>query len=297
MSTLTFNKPSKLKLGKNKNSNKLRGPKKMRNTRTARNTRMRSAKAKGDSNAMGFVNRVFVASLVISALAFLSTGLLYGYRWVTANPYFALKDIAVNGNSRLSNGHVLELADVSLGTNSLEMNLNKVEQRLSDNPWVKSAAVRRELPGRLVINVDEKVPGFWMRQGAGVYFADSHGKVIAPVHPGEVATLPFLELSDGMSPNDANLSSLLDMIGNKSMPFDLSQVAWVKVLGSKQVEIFLDGQKLALRMDLNGWQTQFRRIKNVWRDLARRGEFSGTAVIAATGDKVWVKRRGQGTAS
>lgn len=254
---------------------------------------------KGSSNSgiLAFASRVFITALCIGLLCVLSVGLLYGYRWLTVHPYLALKDITVSGNSRLSNGHVLKLAKVQLGYNSLDINIGKVEESISASPWVKAASVRREFPDRLVIQVTERVPGFWVRQGSGLYYADRHGRIIAPMHPGESGALPVLEYAEGMGNTDTRLSALLDMIQGPQTPFEMNQVAWVKVLGSQQVEIFLDGQKLALRMDLDGWQQQFRRIKAVWRDLALRGQFSQAAMIAATGDKVWVKRRGNQSAS
>lgn len=285
MSTLAVNKASRLKLGSTKRkSNRFRKKRK-----PVRHTH-------GES-VMGFITRVFMAMIAMGMLIALGIALLYGYRWVTAHPYLALKDITVSGNSRLSNGVVLDLADIELGQNSLDLNLTEVENAIFANPWVAAAAIRRELPGRLVINITERVPEFWIRQGTGLYYADLHGKVIAPMHPGEMDSLPVLDVAEGMYSGDTELSALLEMIRGPETPFSMNQVAWVKVLGSRQVEVYLDGQKLALRMDLSGWQEQFRRIKAVWRDLARRGEFANAAMIAATGDKVWVTRRGQGTAS
>ncbi|WP_147822224.1 cell division protein FtsQ/DivIB [Salidesulfovibrio onnuriiensis] len=286
MSTLAVNKGSKLKLGANKHkSNRFR--------KAAR----KPARHTHGESIMGFITRVFMAMIAMGLLIVLGIALLYGYRWITAHPSLALKDISVAGNSHLSNGDVLELAEIKLGQNSLDLNLTEVENAVSANPWVSSAAIRRELPGRLVISIQERVPEFWTRQGSGLYYADKDGRVIAPMHPGETASLPILDIGDGMYPGDTRLSELLGMIRGPETPFDMGQVAWVKVLGSRQVEIFLDGQKLALRMDLSGWQEQFKRIKAVWSDLARRGEFADAAMISATGDKVWVTRRGQGTAS
>ena len=284
MSTLAVNKANKLRLGGKRGNNRFRKTKK-----TVRHTH-------GES-VMGFITRVFMFMIAMGVLAALGVALLYGYRWVTAHPYLALKDISVTGNSRLSNGDVLGLAGVKLGQNSLDLNLTEVETAVSANPWIKSAAIRRELPGRIVVHIDEHVPEFWVRQGTGLYFADGTGAIIAPMHPGETASLPVLEIGDGMYSADTELATLLTMIRGRETPFSMEQVAWVKVLGSRQVEIYLDGQRLALRMDLHGWQEQFKRIKTVWRDLARRGEFADTAMIAATGDKVWVTRRVQGSAS
>ena len=62
---------------------------------------------------------------------------------------------------------------MGLGLNCLNMNVGEVKNRLDRNPWIESVTVRRELPDRLLIDVREKVPAFWMRQGDGLYFADA----------------------------------------------------------------------------------------------------------------------------
>nr|WP_155932381.1 FtsQ-type POTRA domain-containing protein [Pseudodesulfovibrio alkaliphilus] len=249
------------------------------------------------SGAGRMVVRLVMTMLALSLVAVLGVGLLYGYRVLTSHPYFALKEIHVTGNTRVSRGDILKVAEVGLGMNSFEMNVDLVERRISDNPWVMSATVRREFPDKLRIAVVERVPAFWLRQGDAMYFADARGRVIAPMHPGEFASLPVLNVAEGVDDGGPVLSGLLKRMEERGTPFTQAQVAWVRLTSAHDLEIHLDGQEagLTLRLSMDRWEVQLERLKVVWRDMMRRGELKDAAIIAASGDKVWIKKRpGQG---
>ncbi|WP_319471122.1 FtsQ-type POTRA domain-containing protein [uncultured Pseudodesulfovibrio sp.] len=280
MSTLAMNKQPRLKLGGKKGNS------------------LRSKKKRSGSSLTGagqVVVRSVMTLLMLSLVAVLGVGLLYGYRYITTSHYLELKEIHVTGNSRLSYGDILKNADVALGLNCLEMNVGEVEENLSRNPWIQSVAVRREFPNRLRINVSEKVPAFWIRQGDGLYFADARGKVIAPMHPGEMASLPVLDVADTLDDGEAVLTGLLKKIDAKQTPFTQAQAAWIRLTSAHEMEVYLDGHArgkgLTIRLSMDRWDVQLERLKVVWRDLMRRGEFKDVAIIAASGDKIWVKKR------
>lgn len=274
-------KQSRLNIG-GKRGNKLRAPRKKKAGRKL-------------TGAGQMVVRLIMMLLTLSLVAVLGVGLLYGYRYITTNSYFGLKEIHVTGNHKLTYGDILQVGDVSLGLNCLEMNVGEVEDRLSDNPWIQAVTVRREFPNRLRIGVVEKVPAFWMRQGDGLYFADARGKVIAPMHPGEMASLPVLAIAEGINDGQKVLTGILKKIDEQQTPFTQAQTAWIKLTSAHELEIYLDGHAggkgLTVRLSMDRWELQLERLKIAWRDMMRRGEFKDAAIIAASGDKVWVKKR------
>ncbi|MGL1861269.1 MAG: FtsQ-type POTRA domain-containing protein [Pseudodesulfovibrio sp.] len=282
MSTLAMGKQNRLKLG-GKRGNKLRAQKRR--------------KLSSGSNLTGagqLVMRSIMMMLGLSLVAVLGVGLLYGYRFITSHSYFELAEIQVTGNSRVTYGDILEDGDVRLGLNCLEMNVGEVEDKLSNNPWIQSVTVRREFPNRLRVGIVEKVPMFWSRQGDGLYFADATGKIIAPMHPGEMASLPVLSVASTIDDGDAVLTGILQKIDEKQTPFTQAQTAWIKLTSAHEMEIYLDGHAngkgLTVKLSMDRWELQLERVKIAWRDLMRRDEFKNAAIIAASGDKVWVKK-------
>lgn len=294
MSTLTLGKQSRITLGNKhkKRSNSFRTQKRT----TLSNTRKRPQRRLAGVGQ--FMVRCVMLLLTLSLVAVLGVGLLFGYRFLTTHPYFELKEIHVTGIDRLSRGDILKSADVGLGLNCLDMNVGEVEQRLSANPWIESVTVRREFPNRLRIGVEEKVPAFWIRQGDGLYFADASGRVIAPMHPGEVASLPILTVAEGLDEGPAVLRGILEKMQEKKTPFTQRQAAWIKLTSAHELEIYLDGHAggrgLTVKFGTDQWERQLERMKIVWRDLLRRNEFKDAAIIAASGEKIWIKKREPG---
>lgn len=288
MSTLTMNNQGRLGLG-GKRGNSLH----RRKPSTSRSLSHSGFSGSVFAGAGRMVVRLVMTMLVLSLVAVLGVGLLYGYRVLTSHPYFALDEIHVTGNTRVSRGDILKAAGVGLGLNSFEMKVDLVERKISDNPWVKSATVRREFPNRLRIAVVEKVPAFWLRQGDAMYFADAAGRVIAPMHPGEFASLPVLNVAEGVDDGGPVLAGLIQKMEQRQTPFTQAQVAWVRLTSAHDLEVHLDGHSggLTLRLSMDRWEVQLDRLKVVWRDLMRRGEFADAAIIAASGDKVWIKKR------
>ncbi|SDK31778.1 cell division protein FtsQ [Maridesulfovibrio ferrireducens] len=235
-----------------------------------------------------------ISSVCLLMLAIVGLGCLAGYRWLTAHPYFALQDIKVTGNHRLSYGEILGISEVGLNKNSLAVNIGDVEGRLSQNHWIKSAAVKRELPGNLSIHVREKTPQFMVRQSDKLFYCDSSGELIAPVAPGKFTSLPFLNIeSDAMGKAEI-LPEFMAVLSRRELPFDPGQIAWINIKGGDRMEIFMDNLGLTIRLGLDNWQEHLSDLNIVWHDLKNRGEFRNVATISAGNGRVWVEKRTSG---
>jgi cell division septal protein FtsQ len=74
------------------------------------------------------------------------------------NPNFAIRDIHVQTDGHLPREQVVKYTGIHLGQNVFSVDLQEVKRDLELEPLIESAEVRRELPGRIWINVTERVP-------------------------------------------------------------------------------------------------------------------------------------------
>lgn len=96
---------------------------------------------------------------VLAVVAFLGGAALAGrqaIRHVIASPRFAVRDIRVGPTAHVSADDLRALAGVHLGDRLLAVDPDLVAARLTADPWVVSARVRRELPSTLAIEVSER---------------------------------------------------------------------------------------------------------------------------------------------
>ncbi|MDD4732412.1 MAG: FtsQ-type POTRA domain-containing protein [Desulfovibrio sp.] len=231
--------------------------------------------------------------LALGGIAFLGAlmaALFFLYRWGTTTSMFALEEIEVQGNERLSYGDVLLAGRVRLGQNSWALNLSRVEALLSKNPWVENVSVRRELPRRMVIAVEEKTPEYWIRRGGSLYYADARGELIAAVSPSEFTSLPVLEADMSVRERLAELPEMVKDLNRGGLTLSRDTLAWVRLSGAGQAQIFLDDANLTLTFALEDWRSELRRVRAVTQDVRRRGELDDVRRITASGGKVWVER-------
>ncbi|MBN2140462.1 MAG: FtsQ-type POTRA domain-containing protein [Desulfovibrionaceae bacterium] len=235
---------------------------------------------------------LFAGALGLALLACLGVGLLYSYRWMTINPYFGLKEVEVAGLDRLAYGDVVREAGLRLGQNCLALNVSDIESSLIKNPWVKSVAVRRDLPGRLSITVTERRPAFWVLRGSNLFYADDEGVLIAAVGPGRFSSLPVLEVHPDAPGKAAAVNRVVSLARRTDLPFPLDAAAWIRVDSNGDLEMFLDNRGLTVRLDPGDWERGLTHLAAVWKDLEARDELALVSAMAARGDKVWVKRKG-----
>ncbi len=246
--------------------------------------------------SLGGVGRFFTRAVSMAFLGVLvlavSVGLLAGYRWLTTVNYFALQNVSVTGCSRLSEDRIKELAGLTPGVNVLSLSMDRMRDRLAREPWVESVAVKRVLPGSIIVNVKEKSPSYLVQYQGTLYYADEAGRIIDTVEPGQFVSLPQLEIEAGMEKHLDLLADLRRAVAEHRLPFDLGQIAWLRLSWGRGLEIQLMDTGILLCLGSREWQKNLARMNLVWTDLRKRGELDKIGLITSEGDKVWVEKRG-----
>lgn len=143
--------------------------------------------------------RVRLGGAVLATLVFISLagygtyrGVKYGINaLVYENPRFAIAQIVVDNDGAMTPERVTQLAGVRPGMNLFALDLDAVQSNLEMIPLVQRVEVRRVLPDRLFIRVNERVPVAQLQSpsrelGDSVFYVDRAGTVMKP-----------LKLSDG----------------------------------------------------------------------------------------------------
>lgn len=88
----------------------------------------------------------------------LGTGLIFAHDLITQSKIFKTEKIELSGNKIFNDKQLLEIAGVKTGGNLLDIKIKQVQSRLANHPWIKTASVKRKLPGRLTIAIEEEKP-------------------------------------------------------------------------------------------------------------------------------------------
>ncbi len=100
-------------------------------------------------------------------------------------------DVVVEGNRILAAKDILTLAAVPGNGLMFELDLYAIEQRVNKNPYVKSVAVHRDIPDRIRISIEERVPVAIVVMDR-LYYIDAEGYVLPPARSQSIFDLPVL---------------------------------------------------------------------------------------------------------
>jgi len=105
---------------------------------------------------------------------------------------FRIEEASVAGRHQLAHADVLALAGVTKTTSLLFLDVDTARARLKASPWIAEASVRKLYPGRLIIEIEERVPyALWQMDGRlSVISAD--GTVLGWLADPRFATLPLV---------------------------------------------------------------------------------------------------------
>jgi cell division protein FtsQ len=145
-----------------------------------------------------FYRRVLFCGVVgiagISAAWTAGRFLLYGHPMLLVKP----EQIEVNGNHIVSREAVLQQFVRDRGRSVLRVPLDSRRTALEEISWIESAMVQRILPNRIRVDLTERTPIAFLRNGTELALIDAHGVVLDRPH-GEDLQFPIVTgLSENM---------------------------------------------------------------------------------------------------
>lgn len=145
-----------------------------------------------------FYRRVFVWTIVGAAAI---TGGVYAVRYALYSPQLLLvkpDQIDVAGNHVVAREEILKFFVHDRNRSVLRIPLDTRRAQIQELSWVEEASVQRILPNRLRVEITERTPIAFFRNGADLALVDAHG-VILDRPEGEDFHFPIVTgLSEGM---------------------------------------------------------------------------------------------------
>jgi cell division protein FtsQ len=132
---------------------------------------------------------------LLAPLSGLAAVLPPGLEIVRTHPYFAIREVVVQHRGRLPATDLRAALAISSGESIWDLDPAAAEERLRARPWVRSASVRRELPGRVVVRVREYRPAAIVAVAdlhPGLYYVAANGRIFAPVGATDGRDLPYI---------------------------------------------------------------------------------------------------------
>jgi len=127
---------------------------------------------------------------------------------LTARGGFTVETVEIEGRHRADSAAILKALGLADGISIFAVDPALAKLRLEQVPWVRTASVYRDLPGKVVVRMVEQEPlAFWQRDRK-LMLIDRDGRPIATDELGAFAILPVLVGDD--APREG--AALLDLL-------------------------------------------------------------------------------------
>jgi hypothetical protein len=195
-------------------------------------------------------SKLFLAGVVFYLL-------FAGWKFLISTPRFNIQNISFKGNNILSDAQILEWLGSVKGQNLIAIDLVKLSQRLSVNPWIQSASIRRNFPQGLEFNLTERVPYARIKKEQ-IYLVDSFGVTLSREKP-EYRHLPLIIMQGQHQGEEKNsflkgkvLHSLKSMhYFNKLSFFDNNPLDTAELIGHSRVLFITQKRDIQIQMSMD----------------------------------------------
>ena len=244
----------------------------------------------GEANWFQRLGRHFwIGSIIVMILVGLSITLLVGYLVALSTPFFRLEDVNFQGNKQVSQVELLQKGGLEDKLNVLSLNLSDVKKKMEAIPWVKSVQLRRELPNKLLVAVQERQPLSLVLVDGGLYFLDREGLAFKKVERREGFTLPVLTglqkgdwqengyLAPKVLQEISTLTTLLAQGGDPLYPDKLSEIHYDPECG---YSLYTLDYGIRITLGRDDFKTKTARLEKVWLSLQKRPDLTNLRGIS-----------------
>lgn len=101
-----------------------------------------------------------------------------GVVFALVSPIFNIDEINVANNEQISNETIISLSQLQIGQNLFRFNKNKVEKELKTNPYIESADIRRKIPNKVEIIIEERKKNYNVEFLNGYAYINNQGYIL-----------------------------------------------------------------------------------------------------------------------
>ena len=182
--------------------------------------------------------------LSIVGILFYKEGVLNDHIVKKVEEFFLVKNIETIGRKRASKPKLLSILKNYQNTTLLSLDLESIQLEVEKVPWIKKVIIRRILPNKLRLTIEEFIPkAVWVR-GRDRFVLDKNGYLIEKIFDQEYKNYFTVKGVEA----DLNLMMLIENLEN--FPEIYNQIDYANFIGRRRWDLhYKTGVKILLPQD------------------------------------------------
>ena len=104
--------------------------------------------------------------------------IIAGIIFALVSPIFNIKEIDVSNNEQIKTETIVSLSQLNLGQNIFKFNKNKVNKNIKTNAYIESAEIKRKLPNKVQIQIEERKKEYNVEFLNGYAYINNQGYIL-----------------------------------------------------------------------------------------------------------------------
>lgn len=104
--------------------------------------------------------------------------IIAGIIFALVSPIFNIKEIDVSNNEQINTETIISLSQLNLGQNIFKFNKNKVNKNIKTNAYIESAEIKRKLPNKVQIQIEERKKEYNVEFLNGYAYINNQGYIL-----------------------------------------------------------------------------------------------------------------------
>lgn len=219
---------------------------------------------------------ITVALLKVFFVSGIFASVAYGVaQYVIYSPRYLVSGVKVVGANLVPAQDIVNAARITTGDNLMTLDTTEVAERVRQIPYVKTCAVRRSYPDRVVIEISERHPGAMILVNNHGYEIDDDCVVLGPLDPLEpydgptITNLPDVTAVEiGRPIQSPALHAALDVWkAFSTVPMSrLVQLSELSAPSPDHISMFLENVPFEIIWGRSDFLTQARRFDTLWHN-------------------------------
>lgn len=184
--------------------------KRIRNSKRLLLRKVRKQRTAGKKRCGTLWKGIMRGGKILSVVLVLS-GFAAGVHALLTSPFFEVKEITIVGNHHLPED-VVRRYEKRLLKNIFRLSLEKVQQDLAREPYIKEVFLRRELPDHVYLKIRERRPFARLRTPEGDRLIDREGRILETIRGKAASSLPLLHAKKKGTPSPKELRAALRLV-------------------------------------------------------------------------------------
>jgi len=155
-----------------------------KNKKARKNVAVNRHKVARFITAAKYFGFVVLPVLMVVAAIYMASGLV--------KSVFRVRSVVITGNEHLTDEELKTMAGLGADENLITLSGRRISSKMMESPWMRSVAVRKEFPDRVLIHISEAEPFALLDMKGKLFIVDDRGIMLEELRDIAVPFLPVI---------------------------------------------------------------------------------------------------------